>query len=169
MKKIIISSLIFSSVFIGCATKKAITPKEITKSFWQAEKKENFKTAQKFSFGADEEDVKLHKTIQIKDFKIGNFTQEGDKAEVKTTLFLQNPITETIKDQLKVDFNTTLLKDKKEWKVDIDETKRSLYAESAKQFSVDIFSTIKDKLGNLEILKNAFEKVIKEVAKDIKQ
>ncbi len=168
MKKIILSSILLSSLFIGCAT-KAVTPIEVTKSFWKAEKKENFQEAKNFSFGADQDDVKLHKSIQIEDFKIGAFKQEGDKAEVKTTLFLNNPINYNAQKIMKVDFNTTLLKNKKEWKVDIDSTKRSLYAESAKQFSVDIFSTLQDRLGDFNVLKKAFEKVINDIKENIEK
>ena len=168
MTKTILSSILFSSLLVGCAT-KAVTPIEITKSFWKAEKKENFKKATELLFDGDIEDAKLHKTIKIEDFKIGSFKQEGDKTEVETTLFLDNPINPTQKNHMKVDFNTTLLKDKEEWKVDIDATKRSLYAESAKQFSVDVFSTIKDRLGDFEVLKNTFEKVINEIKENIEK
>ena len=168
MKKIILSSIILSSLFVGCAT-KAITPIEVTKSFWKAEKKENFQEAKNFSFSTDKDDVKLHKSIKIEDFKIGTFKQKGDKAEVETTLFLNNPVNINPQKSMKVDFNTTLLKDKKEWKVDIDTTKRSLYTESAKKFSVDIFSTLQEKLGDFNILKEAFEKMINEIKDNIEK
>ncbi len=166
MKKTILYSIIISSLFVGCST-KAVTPIDVTKSFWKAEKKENLKEAKNLSFNADNDDVKLHKTIKIEGFKIGTLKQKGDKAEVKTILFLNNPIIENSQKSIKIDFNTTLLKDKTKWKVDIDSTKRSLYAESAKQFSVDLFSTLKDKLGDFQILKNTFEKVINEVKENI--
>ena len=169
MKKIILTSILFSSLFIGCAT-KPITPIQVTKSFWKAEKNKNFKEAKELSFMAEENDVKLHKTIKIEDFKIGNPRIQGDKAEVETTLFLDNPIDKKLNNKnMKVDFNTTLLQNNKEWKIDIDTTKRVLYSESAKQFSADIFSTLKEKLGNFQILKSAFEKVIKEIEEDIEK
>ncbi len=134
--------------------------------FWVAEKNQDLEDAKKFVVLEDIDNVKLQEHIKIRRFTFGKAEENENQAMVPTTMYLEGLLSTDKKDQIEINFDTKLTKTDAGWKVDLRETKKALYFETAKKFSTGlgskIFSKIKGLRGIFEEmidgLKNALEK-----------
>jgi len=88
-------------------------------------------------------------------------------------MYLEGMLSKKKKDEIEIEFDTKLVKTDTGWKVDLDETKKGLYIETAKKFSTglgsQIFSKIKEGLGDLKGLQGVFEEMIDGLKKSLEK
>ncbi len=145
----IISLLFIALFFTNCSTKR-LSPLNVTDYFWVAEKNQDLEDAKKFVIPEDVDNVKLQKHIKIRRFRFGEVQEHENQAIVPTTMYLEGILSKKEKDQIEIEFNTQLTKTDSGWKVDLRETKKSLYIETAKKFSTGLGSQIFSKIKGLQ-------------------
>lgn len=168
----IISLLFIALFFTNCSTKH-LSPVNVSDYFWIAEKNENLDDAKKFVLIEDADNVKLQKNIKIRRFTFGKAEEDENHASVPTKMYLEGILSKKQKDEIEVEFDTKLVKTDDGWKVDLRETKKALYLQTAKKFSTglgsEIFSKIKEGLGDLKGLQGVFEEMIDGLKKSLEK
>ena len=147
--KQILSLLIIVLIFANCSTKR-LSPLNVTDYFWVAEQNQDLEDAKKFVVPEDVDNVKLQKHIKIRRFTFDKVQEQDNQAIVPTTMYLEGILSKKEKDQIKVEFDTQLTRTDTGWKVDLRETKKALYIETAKKFSTGLGSQIFSKLKGLQ-------------------
>jgi len=168
----IVSLLFIVLFFTNCSTKH-LSPVNVSDYFWIAEKNKNLEDAKKFVLPEDIENVQLQKNIKIRRFTFDKAVENENSAVVPTKMYLEGILSKKQKDEIEVKFDTKLTKTDDGWKVDLRETKKSLYVETAKKFSTGlgskIFSKIKEGLGDLKGLQGVFEEMIDGLKKSLEK
>jgi len=157
----------------NCASKKH-SPANVTDSFWAAQKAQKTQQAKKFVRDEDQDNATLQKAIKVKRYTHEKAEIDGDVATVPTTIYLEGLLSKAQKDEIKIDFNTSLEKSKKEgWKVNMKETKNALYFETAKKMtsglSKGLLGEFKKRMGDFKEFKGIFEEIIKEMQGSVKK
>ncbi len=152
----IISLLFIALFFTNCSTKR-LSPLNVTDYFWVAEQNQDLDDAKKFVVPEDVDNVQLQKHIKIRRFTFGKVQEYEKQAIVPTTMYLEGLLSKKEKDQIKIEFDTKLTKIDTGWKVDLRETKKTLYIETAKKFSTGLGSQIFSKIKGLQ---GIFEEMI---------
>lgn len=142
--------LLMMLLFItGCSTKN-LSPESVTKYFWQAQQQQRVEEAKKFTVKEDTEKTTLYEKIKIKSVDFGEVKESDTKASVATKLYLKD-------DEVpEIDFLTKLDKTDKGWRVNMSDTKRSLYVAIGKQYTGSFGDILKDSLEGMESLKELF-------------
>ena len=152
----IIILLCVALFFTNCSTKR-LSPLNVTDYFWIAEKNQDLNDAKKFVVPEDVDSVQLQKNIKIRRFTFGKVEKYENQAIVPTTMYLEGILSKKEKDQIKLEFDTKLIKRDDGWKVDLRETKKALYIETAKKFSTGLGSQIFSKIKGLQ---GIFEEIV---------
>ena len=168
----IISLLFIALFFTNCSTKR-LSSVNVSDYFWIAEKNQDLDDAKKFVLPEDVDNVKLQKNIKIRRFTFAKAEENENHAIVPTTMHLEGILSKKKKDEIEIEFDTKLVKTDTGWKVDFYETKKGLYIETAKKFSTglgsQIFSKIKEGLGDLKGLQGGFEEMIDGLKKSLEK
>lgn len=140
--------LLFIALFLTNCSTKTLSPVYVADYFWVAEKNQNYEDAKRFVLLKDVDDVKLQENIKIRGFSFGKVEESEYFATVETKMHLEGIFSQKEKDMVEVDFDTKLEKSENGWKVDLSETKKELYSESAKKFSqglgAEMFKKLKE-------------------------
>jgi len=173
MKKVVLFIIVIIS-FIGCSTKN-LSPANVSDYFWLAQKKRDYSDVKKFVRKRDQNDLKLQKSIKIRDFKVDKAILNDTKtaAKVPTKLYLQGFFQNDPNDVVEVDFDTILKKEDGSWRVDLKETRSILYMATIKKFGskigTTIFTELKDKIGVAQELQKTMMDILKNFANSIKK
>ncbi len=142
MRLLILTLSIF--ILFGCSS-KSLSPIAVSDDFWDAQKHEDIQRAKKFTVREDTKKTTLYEKIKIKAVDFGEAKESGNRAEVATKLYLKGD--ENIE---KVDFFTKLDKTDKGWKVNMSETKKSLYFAISKQVAGNLGDILKKELSGID-------------------
>ena len=168
----IISLLFIALFFTNCSTKK-LSPSNVTDYFWVAQQESKLEDAKKFVRDDDKQNVALQKFITIKYFTFSDAIVDGDTATVPTRMYLESILSKKEKDQVMVNFNTALEKTEDGWKVNLVETKKNLYIETAKMFysgfGVGLFNKMQESLGDLQGLQDIFKEMVEGMKKSLEK
>ncbi len=156
--------------FTACSTKH-LSPVNVSDYFWEAQQQHKLEDAKKFVRDSDKKNIAIQKSIKIKRFTFAKVKQDGDEAVVPTTMYLEGIFSKKAKDIVEIHFNTYVEKTDDGWKVNLAETKKALYIETAKKFTQGlgsgIFSQIKEKMGDLKQFQSIFEEMIDGMKKSL--
>lgn len=166
-----IFSLFLIALFLTNCSTKHLSPVNVSDYFWMAQQEQKLDDAKKFVKQEDQNNIALQKNIKIKRFELAQVEENGDYAKVATKIYLQGLLSNERKDEIEVDFDTMLDKTEDGWKVNLAETKKVLYIETAKKLGTNlgagILSKIKEGLGNLKDLQSIFAEMIDSLNKSI--
>ncbi len=144
-------TLILSIFLIFGCSPKSLSPIAVSDDFWTAQKHENIQRAKSFTVKEDTKKTTLYQKIKIKAVDFGETKKSENQAEVATKLYLKGD-----KDINEVNFLTKLNKTDKGWKVNMSETKKSLYFAISKQVAGNFGKMLKDELGSIDGIKDIF-------------
>jgi hypothetical protein len=164
-------SIFFLALFLTNCSTKHLSPVNVSDYFWAAQQEKKLEDAKKFVREDDKKNVALQKSIHIKRFSFSDAKVDGDEAVVPTTMYLEGMFSKKRKDEVEIAFNTYLQETKDGWKVNVKETKKALYIETAKKFTkglgAGIFSEIKEKMGDFKEFQSIFEEMINGMKKSL--
>ena len=149
MKKIL-TLVALTFLVSGCSSKNA-SISTVTHDFWTAQQQNRIEAAKSLTVKEDAKKTKLYEKIKIKTATFGDAKEDGDSATVPTRLYLKGD-----KDINEVNFDTSLDKTDKGWRVNMDGTKRSLYVAISKQVAGNMGKVFQEGLGGIENIKNVF-------------
>jgi hypothetical protein len=146
---------VLAFMMFGCSSKN-MTVASVTQEFWTAQKQNQIEAAKRLTVKEDEKKTKLYEKIKIKTAIFGDVKEENNKATVPTKLYLKGD-----KDVSEVEFETTLNKTDKGWRVNMDSTKRSLYFAISKQVAGNLGNIFKKNFDGVDNIKKIFGEFIK--------
>ena len=166
----IITVLFIALFFTSCSTKH-LSPVNVSDYFWAAQQEKKLDDAKKFVRKSDTKNIALQKSIHIKRFSFKDAQVDGDEAIVPTTMYLEGMFSKKRKDEVQIDFDTYVEKGEDGWKVNLVETKKALYIETAKKFTQGlgsgIFAEFKKKMGDFKEFQSIFEEMINGMKKSL--
>jgi hypothetical protein len=169
MIKMVLLTLL--TLFLTNCSTKHLSPVNVSDYFWAAQQDKKLEDAKKFVREDDKKNVALQKSIHIKRFSFADAKIDGHEAVVPTTMYLEGVFSKKKKDEVEILFNTYVEETKDGWKVNVAETKKALYIETAKKFTqglgAGIFSEIKEKMGDFKEFQSIFEEMIHSMKKSL--
>ena len=164
MKKIVIWIALLA-IFTACST-KTLSPVNVSKYFWSAQKNRDYQDAKKFVRPSDTDDVKLQHSIKIKRYTISTAEQKSKTlAIVPTSIYLEGFFKDDPQNLVRVDFDTILNYTDDGWKVNMKETKRALYLKTIQAFGKNFTRGLADKLRGSMQEADEFKNIFKDILK----
>jgi uncharacterized protein YaiL (DUF2058 family) len=136
----------------GCSSKN-LSPASVSKEFWDAQKQNRIEQARLLTIKEDTKKTQLYKKIRIKSVDFAKVNEGETHATIPTKLYLKgdNKIQS-------VEFDTKLDKTDKGWRINMTDTKRSLYFAISKQVTGNFGESLKENLEGIgNILKDVME------------
>lgn len=112
---------ILSLLFLLSGCQAELTPEQITRVFWETMAKGNIDSARKFATQATRQLVTRQQNLEDATVKTGAVLIDGSHATVATVMTLKKPENNNV-----LSFDTVLLKEKGQWKVDYQQTLNNL-------------------------------------------
>ena len=147
--------LLLSFMMFGCSS-KSMSVSTVTQEFWRAQQQDRIDAAKQLTVKEDIKKTTLYKKIRIKSADFGKAKEDGNSVTVPTKLYLKDD-----KNIGAVDFTTKLNKTDHGWRVNMTDTKRSLYIAISKQVAGNFGNIFKDSLGEVDSIKTIFGEFIK--------
>ena len=112
---------LFSLLFMLSGCQAVLTPEQVTLAFWEAMAQGNLESARKLATQETQHLVIKQQNLEGASLKTGEVVIDGSNATVSTILTLKKP-----ESNKPLSFNTVLLKEDDQWKVDYQQTLNNL-------------------------------------------
>ena len=112
---------LFSLLFMLSGCQAVLTPEQVTLSFWEAMAQGNLESARKHATQETQHLVTKQQNLEGASLKTGEVVIDGSNATVSTILTLKKP-----ESNKPLSFNTVLLKEDDQWKIDYQQTLNNL-------------------------------------------
>ncbi|WIO73120.1 DUF4878 domain-containing protein [Porticoccaceae bacterium LTM1] len=149
--------LLFLAVVSLTACSANPTPESVTKQFWQAMAEGDTNRAKELATEDSQRGVSKHEQTEMTDLLFGDAVIEGDSARVPTAYQRS-----TAKRDLVMKFDTVLVREDEQWKVEYDASMRSMLANSFNNLGTAL-------QGNIEEMGEAVGEVVGEAMTEAAQ
>ena len=112
---------LFSLLFMLSGCQAVLTPEQVTLAFWEAMAQGNLESARKHATQETQHLVTKQQNLEGASLKTGEIVIDGPNATVSTSMTLKKPESDK-----HLSFNTVLLKENDQWKVDYQQTLNNL-------------------------------------------
>ena len=165
--------LVFIAFFFTNCSTKNLSPLNVSDYFWSAQQSQKLDDAKKFVREVDKKNIALQKGIKIKSAKFEKAIVDGDTATVPTKLTIEGILSKAKKDEVLLSFDTKLDNTKEGWKVNLAETKKLLYIETAKTLSKglgdEILKQLQERMGDFKQFQSIFEEMLSGMKKSLQK